>query len=83
MNGPGTPRRRDDATPQLLLAFLAGTLAMVLAIAELGRADGDWVDFVAIGLLLALGGLVLTLIGRELGEQAQPGDHDAKETAGR
>jgi hypothetical protein len=73
------PNRRDDATPRLLLAFLAATLAIVLAVAELRRGGTDWVDFVAIALLLALAALVLTMIGRELDEQVQPGEDDAGE----
>ena len=76
--------RKDDASPRLLLAFLAGTLAMVLAVAELRRGGSDWVDFVALALLLALAALVLTMIGRELDEEAQPGEDDADESpAGR
>jgi hypothetical protein len=71
--------RRDDATPQLLVVFLAATLAMVLAIAELRRGGSDWVDFVALALLLVLAALVLTMIGRELDEEVQPGDDDADE----
>jgi hypothetical protein len=70
--------RQDDATPRLLLAFLTGTLAMVLAVAELRRSGSDWVDFVAIALLLALAALVLTMIGRELDEETQP-DEDPEE----
>jgi hypothetical protein len=59
-------RRRDDATPRLLLAFLAATLAMVLAIAELRRSGSDGVDFVAIALLLALAALVLSMLRHQL-----------------
>jgi hypothetical protein len=70
--------RRDDAVPELLLVFLAGTLAMVLAIAELLRGGGDWVDFVAIALLIALAALFLMMIGLELREDTQPGNDDAK-----
>jgi hypothetical protein len=68
------PNRRDDAFPRLLLAFLAGILAMVLAVSELRRSGSDWVDFVAIALLLALAALVLTMVGRELDEETQPGE---------
>jgi hypothetical protein len=71
------PNRPDDATPRLLLAFLAATLAIVLVVAELRRSGTDWVDFVAIALLLALAALVLTMIGRELDEEVQPGEDDA------
>jgi hypothetical protein len=70
--------RRDDAMPELLLVFLAGTLAMVLAIAELLRGGSDWVDFVAIALLIALAALFLMVIGLELREDAQPGNDDAE-----
>lgn len=73
------PNRQDDATPRLLLVFVTATLAVVLAVAELRRGGSDWVDFVAIALLLALAALVLTTIGRELDEDAQPGEDDADE----
>jgi membrane protein implicated in regulation of membrane protease activity len=73
------PYRRDDATPRLLLAFLAATLAMVLAIAELRRSGSDWVDFVAIALLLVLAALVLTMLRRELDEEPPYGEDDAGE----
>jgi hypothetical protein len=73
------PDRPDDATPRLLLAFLTATLAMVLAIAELGRGGSDWADFVAIAFLLALAALVVTVIRRELDEQVQPGEDDPDE----
>jgi hypothetical protein len=78
---PRRPNRQDDATPRLLLAFLTGTLAMVLAIAELWRGGGDWVDFVAIALLLALAALVLTMLLHELDEQEQPAEDGADERA--
>jgi hypothetical protein len=77
------PHRPDDATPRLLLAFLAATLAMVLAIAELRRSGSDWVDFVAIAFLLVLAALVLTMIRRELDEEAPPEDGDTERPVGR
>jgi membrane protein implicated in regulation of membrane protease activity len=72
-------KQRDDATPRFLLAFMAATLAMVLAIAELRRGGTDWVDFVALALLLVLAALVLTMIRNALDEDAEPEERDADE----
>lgn len=71
--------RRDSAAPGLLVAFFSATLAMVLALVVLLRGNSDWVDFVAIALLLAVAAVVLMTIRRELGEEEPPGD----ETGGR
>ena len=67
-------RRRDSATPGLLVAFVSATLGMVFALVVLLRGNGDWVDFVAIALLLAVAAALLATIQRELGEEEPPGD---------
>jgi Ca2+/Na+ antiporter len=66
--------RRDSAAPGLLVVFVSATLAMVFALVVLLRGDGDWVDFVAITLLLAVAAAVLGTIQRELDEDEPPGD---------
>ena len=68
---------RDSAAPGLLVAFFAATLAMVLAVVLLLRSSRHWVDFAAIGLLLAVSAAVLVTIARELREEEPPGGDDA------
>ena len=68
--------RRDSAAPGLLVAFFAATLVMVLALVLLLRNGSDWVDFVAIGLLIGVAALVLMATGREIGQEEPPGDDD-------
>jgi Ca2+/Na+ antiporter len=70
---------RDSAAPGLLVTFTAGTLVMVLALVLLLRNGSDWVDFVAIALLLAVAAFVLIATGREIGEEEPPGDDDPDE----
>jgi membrane protein implicated in regulation of membrane protease activity len=68
--------RRDSAAPGLLVAFFAATLAMVVALALLLRGGSDWFDFIAIALVLAVAGVVLRTIGRELREEEPPSDDE-------
>jgi hypothetical protein len=72
---PRIRTRQDTAVPWLLVAFFASTLIMVLGLALLLRGGHDWVDFAAIALVLALGALVLGLIGRQLADDEPAGDH--------
>jgi hypothetical protein len=57
---------------RLLVSFLAATLTMVGAVVLLLRGSNDWVDFVALALLLAVAGAVLTVVAREIAEE-EPG----------
>lgn len=57
---------------RLLVAFLAATLTMVGAIVLLLRGNSDWVDFVALALLLAVAVAVLAVIAREIREEEPP-----------
>jgi hypothetical protein len=68
--------RRDSAAPGLLVAFFAGTLAMVLALWALLREGSDWVDFAALALLLAVAAVLLVIIMRELRQDEPPGDDE-------
>jgi 1,4-dihydroxy-2-naphthoate octaprenyltransferase len=61
-------------TPRLLVAFFAATLAMVLAVALLIRGHHHWVDFLLIGLLFVVSGVLLTEEWRELDEDEQAED---------
>jgi Ca2+/Na+ antiporter len=67
-------RRSESAAPRLLVAFFAATLAMVLAVVILLRGGSDWVDFVAIALLVAFAALVLMVIANEVREEEPPAD---------
>lgn len=60
--------RQDPAAPDLLIAFFAGTLTMVLAVALLLHRGSGWDDVVAVALLLGLAAFVLLAIGRKLAE---------------
>jgi hypothetical protein len=62
---------------RLLVAFFTATLVMVLAVVLLLRGGSDWVDFVALGLLLAVTAVVLVVIGSEIREEEPPGDGGA------
>ena len=64
----------DDRGMSLLIAFLAATLTMVGAVILLLRGNSDWVDFVALALLLAVAAAVLTIIAREIREEEPPND---------
>jgi hypothetical protein len=68
----------ESAAPRLLVGFFAATLAMVLALVFLLRDESDWVDFVAIGLLIAVSALLLVVLDRQLGEQEPPEDDDPR-----
>jgi CHASE2 domain-containing sensor protein len=71
-----TRRQREDrAAPTLLIAIFAATLGMVIAVVLLLQVNSDWVDFLAIALLVVLTGFVLMLIASELREQP-PGDDE-------
>jgi len=60
----------DDGTgPALLPTFVAGTLAMVLAIVAMARIDSDWADFGAVAFLVVVAGVLLVAIGRRLGDE--------------
>jgi hypothetical protein len=61
-------------TPRLLVAFFAGTLAMVVLVAVLLRGHHHWVDFLVIALLFAVSGVLLREEWRELGEDEEAGD---------
>ena len=66
------PRRHthDDGTgPALLPTFVAGTLAMVLAIVAMARINSDWADFGAVAFLVLVAGLLLLAIARRLGDE--------------
>jgi Ca2+/Na+ antiporter len=67
-------RREGGGAPGLLVGFCAATLVMVVAIVVLLRGSSDWVDFVAIALLLALTALVLLGVTREVDEEEPPDD---------
>ncbi len=71
--------RRDSAAPGLLVAFFAATLAMVLALVVLLRGTHDWVDFVAIALLVAFAAALLTVQLRVLADEEPPADGDDAE----
>jgi hypothetical protein len=58
---------------RLLLAFVTATLVMVVAVVVLLRGGSDWVDFVALGLLLAVAAVVLKVIASEIREE-EPDD---------
>jgi len=73
---PRFRNRDEDAFPGLLAGFVAGTLVMVGVIAVLLRGGSDWVDFVAIALVIAIAALVLTAVAREVDEQEPPADDD-------
>jgi hypothetical protein len=47
---------------------------MVLAVVLLLRGGSDWVDFVALGLLLAVTAVVLVVIRSEIREEEPPDD---------
>jgi membrane protein implicated in regulation of membrane protease activity len=64
---------------RLFIAFFGATLVMVAAIILLLRGGSDWVDFVALGLLLVVTAVVLTVIVREVREEEQPCDEDPGE----
>jgi hypothetical protein len=59
---------------RLLVAFFTATLVMVLAVVLLLRGGSDWVDFAALGLLLAVTAVVLYVIRSEIREEEPPGD---------
>jgi uncharacterized protein involved in response to NO len=69
--------RQDRAAPGLLVGFFAATVVMVLAVVAIGRTGSDWSDIGAILLLIALAGLVLAAIRRQLREEEQPESDDA------
>jgi hypothetical protein len=75
--------RRDSAVPWLLVAFCAATLAMVLVLVVLLRGTHDWVDFVAIGLVLAVAAGVLMATERELEEEEPSSEDDRDRGSGR
>ena len=62
---------------RLLVAFFTATLVMVLAVVLLLRGGSDWVDFVALGLLLAVTAVVLVVIRSEVREEEPPSDGGA------
>jgi hypothetical protein len=66
--------RPDDAVPRPLLGLLAATLAMVVALVLLLQDGSDWVGFVAIGLVPALGAFVVVAVGRGARQDEQPED---------
>jgi hypothetical protein len=68
--------RQEGSAPTLLVAFFSATLGMVIAVVVLLQGSGDWADFVAIALLIAVAALVLGVIARELREQEPPADDD-------
>jgi hypothetical protein len=59
---------------RLLVTFFTATLVMVLAVVLLLRGGSDLVDFVALGLLLAVTAVVLVVIRSEIREEEPPGD---------
>jgi CHASE2 domain-containing sensor protein len=67
-------RASDDCGMRLLVAFVAATLTMVGAVVLLLRGNSDWVDFVALALLLAVAVAVLTVIAREVREEEPPNE---------
>jgi hypothetical protein len=62
---------------RLLVTFFTATLVMVLAVVLLLRGGSDWVDFAALGLLLAVTAVVLVVIRSEIREEEPAGDGEA------
>jgi hypothetical protein len=70
-------RRRDGSTPILLPSFFVAMLAVVAAIAVIGRTGSDLADVGAVVLLILAGGQMMGALVRLLGEQPPedgPGD---------
>ena len=61
-------------TPRLLVAFFAGTLAMVVAVVVLIRGRHHWIDFLLIALLFAVSAVLLIEEWRELADDEEPED---------
>jgi hypothetical protein len=68
--------REDSGAPRLLVAFVAATLAMVVAVVVLIRGSHHWVDFLLIALLFAVSAGLLMVEWRELAEEERPDDDD-------
>jgi membrane protein implicated in regulation of membrane protease activity len=73
---PRSRNRQDGGFPGLLVGFFAGTVVMVVVIVALLHDGSDWVDFVAIALLIGVAALVLMGVMREVDEQEPPADDD-------
>jgi hypothetical protein len=66
----------DSATPPLLGLFLAATLAIVAAVAAIGRSDSDWAVAGAMALLLGTLAFVVGGILRRLGDDEPTAPED-------
>ena len=55
--------------PALLPLFFAGTVVMVLAVVAMAHLDNDWADAGAVLVLVAIAGLLLLAIGRQMTDE--------------
>jgi hypothetical protein len=66
--------REDSAAPALLPTMLVSTLAVVAAVAVVGRTDSPWADVGALALLLGALANLLGAILRRLHDDPGSGD---------